>query len=84
MQLPEIAEKVNAFLAEEFEIDASLLVPEASLRKDLGIDSLDVVDIVVLVEKDFGVKITVEDLKRLQTLGQLHAFIEAKLEGRQA
>lgn len=79
MRLPEITEKVNAFLIDEFEIDASLLAPEASLRKDLGIDSLDVVDIVVLVEKDFGVKITVEDLKKLQTLGQLYAFIESKI-----
>ena len=55
------------------------LKPEANLRKDLGIDSLDVVDVIVLVDREFGVKITTEELKSLVTLSDLYAFIGSKL-----
>lgn len=75
----DIIEKVNAFFVEEFEISEELLTPKATLRKDLGIDSLDVVDVIVLVDREFGVKITTEELKSLVTLGDLYAFIESKL-----
>lgn len=75
----EIIERVNAFFVEEFELSEDLLEPEATLRKDLGIDSLDVVDVIVLVDREFGVKITTEELKSLVTLGDLYDFIESKL-----
>ncbi len=75
----EITEKVNAFFVEEFELSEEELKPEANLRKDLGIDSLDVVDVIVLVDREFGVKITTEELKSLVTLSDLYAFIGSKL-----
>ena len=54
MTKQEITEKVNALLIEEFEIDGELLTPVASLKQDLEIDSLDFVDIVVLIDREFG------------------------------
>ena len=79
MERQEIVEKVNGFLEEEFEIEPSLLKPEANVKKDLGIDSLDIVDIVVMVDSVFGVKIKSEDLGKLLTLGEFYDFIEQKI-----
>jgi acyl carrier protein len=78
MKKEEIIEKVNNLLVEEFEIEADTLTPEASLKKDLEIDSLDFVDIVVLVEREFGFKPKAEELKNVKTLQELYDFIEAK------
>lgn len=78
MKKEEIIEKVNNLLVEEFEIEADILTPEASLKKDLEIDSLDFVDIVVLVEREFGFKPKAEELKNVKTLQELYDYIEAK------
>ncbi|NPA68991.1 MAG: acyl carrier protein [Chlorobi bacterium] len=80
MNKSEIIEKVNDFLTNEIEIDKDLIAPEALLTKDLGIDSLDVVDIIVIVEETFGVKIKGEELKTVKTLGEFYDFIESKLK----
>ena len=53
-----IITKVNAFLVDEFEIEENILSPDALLKKDLGIDSLDIVDVIVLIDKEFGIKVT--------------------------
>ena len=52
-----IYQKVKETLAEEFELDAARLVPEAHIRNDLGLDSLDIVDMVIVLEKAFGFKL---------------------------
>lgn len=72
-----IIEKVNALLTEEFEIDAALLTPEASLKQDLEIDSLDFVDIVVLIDREFGFKPQAAELKNVKTLGEFYDYIAA-------
>ena len=75
---PEIVEKVNEFLSEEFEIDKALLKPEAHLVEDLGIESLDFVDIVVIIEKDFGFKVNREDMASIRTLADMYKYIEKR------
>jgi acyl carrier protein len=72
-----IIEKVNALLVEEFEIAPDLLTPEASLKNDLEIDSLDFVDIVVLIDREFGFKPKAEELKTVKTLQDFYDYIEA-------
>lgn len=72
-----IIEKVNHLLIEEFEIEPSLLVAEASLKEDLEIDSLDFVDIVVLIDREFGFKPTAEELKKVKTLDAFYDYIAA-------
>ncbi|MBR1633296.1 MAG: acyl carrier protein [Bacteroidales bacterium] len=81
MDKAQIIEKINAFLIEDFEIDAEKLVPDANFKKDLGIDSLDIVDVVVTVDNLFGVKIKAEDLRNVTTLQAFYDFIDAKLNG---
>lgn len=72
-----IIEKVNHLLTEEFEIEPELLTPEASLKQDLEIDSLDFVDIVVLIDREFGFKPTAEELKKVKTLNEFYDYIAA-------
>ena len=79
MNRTEIEEKVKGFMVDDLEIDANELVADALLKEDLGIDSLDYVDIVVIVDKTFGFKIKPEEMKGVQTLGQFCDYIESKL-----
>jgi len=79
MDRAQIVEKVNAFLIDEFEIEEDMLVPEADLMKDLEIESLDFVDIVVIIEKDFGFKVKNEEMTELRTLDSLYDYIASKV-----
>ena len=79
MSRQEIEEKVREFLIEDLEIDEDKIVPEGKLKDDLGIDSLDFVDIVVIVEKKFGFKIKPEEMAGITTLGQFCDYIESKV-----
>lgn len=74
-----IEEKVRNFLIEDLEIEEEKIAPEAKLKDDLGIDSLDFVDIVVIVEKNFGFKIKPEEMQRVVTLSQFCDYIESKV-----
>jgi len=75
MQKQEIANIINDFLINEFEIDESKLVPDAHLRDDLGLESLDYVDIAVIVEEKFGFKIKGEEMGDVATLDMLYDYI---------
>lgn len=72
-----IIDKVNKLLTEEFEIEQEALTPDASLKSDLEIDSLDFVDIVVLIDREFGFKPKAEELKTVKTLQDFYDYIEA-------
>ena len=79
MTRQEIEKKVQEFLIEDLEIDEEKIAPEAQLKEDLGIDSLDFVDIVVIVEKKFGFKIKPEEMANVKTLSQFCDYIESKV-----
>ena len=57
----EIIEKIRTTLAEEFEIDVELIQPDAPLMQTLELDSLDLVDMVVLIDRNFGFTVTAKD-----------------------
>ena len=80
MERNTIIEKVNEFLINEIEIEPALLTPNALLNKDLGIDSLDVVDIIVIIEQVFGIKMKGEEMKNIKMLGEFYDFIEQKIK----
>ena len=80
MEIKQIEEKVKAFLVEDLEIEEEKIFPDARLKEDLGIDSLDFVDIVVIVEKTFGFKIKPEDMKDVKTLSQFCEYIASNVE----
>lgn len=80
MQKTEVIETVNQFLVDEIEIEKNLLKEDALLKEDLNIDSLDFVDIVVLVEKKFGFKIKPEEMSGVKTLGDFYSYIYEKVK----
>lgn len=74
-----IIERVNAAIAEEFELDTANMVAEASFKDDLGLDSLDAVDMVIVLEQEFGIKIGKDPrIAAIKTLGDLHAYVIEK------
>lgn len=79
MSREEIVEKVNDFLTEEMEIEGNLINDDAKLKEDLGLDSLDFVDIVVIVEKTFGFKIKAEDMGNVHIMKDFYDYIQSKL-----
>lgn len=76
MQRSEIEEKVKQFLIEDLEIDEEKIQPEARLREDIGIDSLDLVDLVVIVDRTFGFRLKTEEMAGVTTLSQFCEYIE--------
>lgn len=74
-----IEEKVRNFLIEDLEIEEENIFDDALLKDDMGIDSLDYVDIVVIVEKNFGFKIKPEDMANVKTMKQFCDYIEQKV-----
>lgn len=79
MNRTKIEEKVRDFLVEDLEIDEEKIYPQAKLKEDMGIDSLDLVDIVVIVEKNFGFKLKAEEMAGVDTYGQFCDYIERKV-----
>lgn len=72
----EIIAKTNKVFEESFEIDAERLTPEAHIFIDLGLDSLDIVDLVVALQSSFGVKIRADEkVREIRTLGDVYRFI---------
>ena len=79
MSLEEIIEDTRGFLSEEFEVDKELILPENSLKETLDLDSLDYVDLVVLIEENLNIKITGEDFKEIVTFGDFFSLVQKKL-----
>ena len=75
MQNEEIIEKINSFLAEEFEIDADKMTPEANLRETLDLDSLDYIDLVVVIESNFQIKVKPEDFINIVTFQDFYDYV---------
>jgi len=74
-----VVEIVNQSLVDEFEVDPETLKPEAHLIEDLGFDSLDFVDMVVVLQQAFGVALREEPrVRKVRTLGDLHRLIVDK------
>lgn len=75
----EIKKKIIDVLADEFEVDSTLLLPEASLMEVLELDSLDLVDVVVLVDNNFGVSLTGPDFVGIKTFQDFFDLIIGKM-----
>ncbi len=77
----EVIELIDSSLAEEFELEREAMTPEANIYEDLGLDSLDTVDMVIVLEGAFKFKIREEEAVRgIRTLGDIHRFVLSKME----
>ncbi len=75
MQKEEVLKNINEFLIDEFEVEEEQISADSDLKKDLGIDSLDFVDIAVIVEKNFGFKVKGEEMTDIRTLGDFYNYV---------
>ena len=75
MTKEEITKIIKTFLVEEFEIDEEKIIPSAHLKDDLGLESLDFVDIAVIVQKEFGLTLKGEEMTAIRTLDDLYGYI---------
>lgn len=70
-------EKVQAILAKQLRIaDPAKITPESLIQKDLGADSLDILQLLMKIEDDYGITIPDEELKGFKTVGDVVAFLE--------
>lgn len=75
----QIIDLIDSSLAEEFELDPEMMTPEAHIYEDLGLDSLDTVDMVIVLEGAFKFKIREEEeIREIRTLGDIHRFVSGK------
>lgn len=80
MTQEEIIKTVNQFLVEEFEVEESKITPDANLRETLELDSLDYVDLVVVIESNFGFKVVGEDFVNIHTFQDFYDYCYRKVQ----
>lgn len=83
MDKEEIINAINQFLVQEFEIDEKKLSPDCNLKDDLGLESLDFVDIAVMMKKRYGIKLKGRDVISVKNLGDLYGLIYDRLQRQQ-
>lgn len=80
MSYEEITSRINDFLVEDFEVDASSITPEATLKETLDLDSLDYIDLIVAIESNFGFKVKPEDFQGMVTIKDFYDYVANRLE----
>jgi len=71
-----IQDKTRALIAQKLNLDESEITPEKSLNNDLGADSLDIVEVSMMLEREFNVKFAESDTVKIQTVGDLYELVE--------
>ena len=71
-----VADKVKGIIAEQLGVDAEEVTPDASFTDDLGADSLDIVELVMAFEDEFGIEIPDEDSEKIAKVKDVVSYIE--------
>ena len=79
MTREQIVETTKEFLAEEFEVSADVIQDDAPLQETLDLDSLDYVDLVVIIEENFGFKVEQNDFADIKTFADFYNYVEKKV-----
>ena len=79
MDQQEIISRITEFMVEDFEVDAEAIKPEADLKETLDLDSLDYIDLVVVIEQNFGFKVKPEDFQQMHTIQDLYDYVSNRL-----
>lgn len=75
MEKQELIAKINEILSDEFEVEQRNITSEANIKKTLQLDSLSLVDMVALIEENFGVSIKGTEVSNIQTFNSLYDFV---------
>ena len=71
-----IADRIKDIIVEQLGVNADQINPEAKFIEDLGADSLDIVELIMALEEEFGTEIPDEEAEKLQTVGDVAKYIE--------
>ena len=80
MERQELIEKINSALADEFEVEESVITPDAPIKETLELDSLSLVNLVALIESNFGIKIEGTQVSSIKTFESLYDFVYERLK----
>jgi acyl carrier protein len=75
-----LIEKINRLLSEEFEVDINRMQPGANLRQLLELDSLDYIDLVVVIENNFAFKVKPEDFIQIISFQDFYTYIISRVQ----
>ncbi len=75
MSEQQIIERINGFMVEDFEVEPEAITPDADLKKTLDLDSLDYIDLVVVIESNFGFKVKPEDFQGMITVQDFYNYV---------
>lgn len=73
-----VSEKVKEMIVKQLDVSKDAVVPEAKFIDDLGADSLDIVELVMALEDEFGIEIPDEDTEKMETVGDAIRYIEGR------
>jgi acyl carrier protein len=76
----DIEAKVKKIVAEQLQVEPEKVTPEASFVEDLGADSLDIVELVMAFEEEFGMEISDEEAEKIQTVNDVIQYIKARIQ----
>lgn len=79
MDYQEITSRIDDFLVEDFEVEASSITPLATLKETLDLDSLDYIDLIVAIESNFGFKVKPEDFQGMVTIKDFYDYVANRL-----
>jgi acyl carrier protein len=80
MDQQEIIERINAFMIDDFEVEEAAISPEANLKETLDLDSLDYIDLVVVIEQNFGFKVKPEDFQQMTTIQDFYDYVSNRVQ----
>ncbi|MGI6222650.1 MAG: acyl carrier protein [Prevotella sp.] len=80
MTREEIVKEINSAMAEEFEVSEDLMKPEANVKESLNLDSLNLVDIIAMVQEKFHIDIPIPDLRKIVTFNDLYDYIYSHIK----
>ncbi|MBK7572665.1 MAG: acyl carrier protein [Bacteroidetes bacterium] len=83
MKNEDIIAKINEFLVEEFEVEAEKITPNANLKETLSLDSLDYIDLVVVIESNFSFKVQPEDFVGIVTFQNFYDYVINKIHSKE-
>ena len=80
----EVIEALHKILVRDFELDPAQLVPDARLREDLELDSLDAADLLIGIEKKYEIRIEEDDARLFKTVGDVQAHVRKLVDAKRA
>jgi len=80
MASEETTARLRKIVAEQLGVDESQIVPSANFSKDLNADSLDLVELIMSIEEEFGIEIPDEDAEKIETVNDALSYLDAHME----